>query len=484
MKIKLTELEFSLPKNPFGSLPKKMDLLANNMKAIGEKAGTSNEKFNKAGSALISAIQNNQDLADVLDEPIKVRALAVFLQMGSNETIHLTERVFNKIDQLRPIPSALLIHSLYQYYLSFYDLLGNTTPIAEWLRKAMEGKGLLRDFHKHLLSDSGPRWLAEQCISNDREFANELVHLDLSNYSSGRFFSVAKRFYYVERLKTIPANLPDPLLLELQQQVTFESKYDENFLLGHKTLQILIERAPDSGIDDSWLNVIMAIAGDPRVPKTNPNYQKWWSRISPSLNIKVRGWLSRLDLRLFLEALKNYSSQPGNTEFKRMFPSRKRFLEGLLDKELITGTRLYLSAGAKSYLHKNYDPDHLPNYSNIIDGSRSIIHVELGKAHMIEGSHNCYLWIYPKLDSTATVFDYEKDSVTYSSLTAGLSLKMKRKGTPHKENITHNPTHFAWQHKAIKTLSSIGININPEDVLSQKDYSLYKRRYGVGYGYY
>ena len=61
---------------------------------------------------------------------------------------------------------------------------------------------------------------------------------------------------------------------------------------------------------------------------------------------------------------------------------------------------------------------------------------------------------------------------------------MKRKGTPHKENITHNPTHFAWQHKAIKTLSSIGININPEDVLSQKDYSLYKRRYGVGYGYY
>lgn len=484
MKINIDKLEFNLPKKPFGSLPKKMDILTDNIKLIGEKAGTSNEKFSKAESALISAIQNNQDLADALDEPIKVRALAIFLQMGSSETIHLTESVFNKIDLLRPTPSALLIHSLYQHYLSIFDLLDNPAVVARWLRKAMDRKGLLKVFHKHLLSDSGPRWLAEQCISNDREFANELVHLNLGNYSSGRFFSVAKRFYYVERLKVIPVNLPDPLLLELQQQVTFESRYDEDFLLGHKALQILIGRAPDSGIHDSWLNVIMAIAGDPRVPKTNPSYQKWWSRISPSLNTKVRGWLSRLDLRLFLEALKNYSAQPKNTEFKRMFPSRKKFLEGLLDKELITGTRLYLSAGAKSYLHKNYDPTHLPNYSNIIDGSRSIIHVELGKAHMIEGSHNCYLWIYPKLDSSAIVFDYEKDRVTYSSLTRGLSYEMKRKRTPHKENIMHNPTRFAWQHKAIKTLSSIGINISPEDVLSQKDYSLYKRSYGIEYGHY
>jgi hypothetical protein len=228
----------------------------------------------------------------------------------------------------------------------------------------------------------------------------------------------------------------------------------------------------------------MSIAGDPRVPTTHPNHQKWWSRISESFKNKVKGWLSKMDLRLFLEALENYSLQRGNGEIKRMFPSRKKFLEGLLDKELITNTRLYLAQGAESYLKKNYEPEHLENYnySTIKGDARSIIHVQLGKVHLIEGSHSCYLWIYPKLDPSAIVFNYAKKNVLYDSLTSGMSGKMKRCRTPHKENITHSPVNFSWQRKAIKTLNSIGVKIYPEDVLSQKDYSLYIRKHGMGYG--
>ncbi len=478
IKIKINKLKFELPEKPFGDRPEEMDSLADKISSIGGKVGTNNKKFKRALAEVASAIDKNQDLADVLGEPIKIRALAILLQ-ESNEKICLTENVFNKINQLKPNPSTLLIHSLYQYYLSLFDLLDDRTAVSNWLKEAMKKKGLLKDFHKDLLSDSGPRWLAEQCITNQREFSNEITYLGLANYSSGRFLSVAKGFYYIEKLKVIPVNQPDPFLLELQQKATFESHYDENYLLGHKILEILIDRAPDSGIDDSWRNVIMAIAGDPRVPRTHLNHQKWWSRIDPSLKVKVRGWLSRLDLRLFLEALKNYSSQPGHSELKRMFPSRKFFLDGLLDKELVTNTRLYLSEGAKRYLHSNYDAEHLPNFSTITGDSRSIIHVELGGVHLIEGSHNCYLWIYPKLDSSAIVFDYEQNRVTYSSLTRSLSSKMRMKGTPHKDNITHNPTNFSWQHKAVKTLNDIGVKIAPKDVLSQEDYALYKRLYGI-----
>jgi hypothetical protein len=454
------------------------------LELIGRKAGTSNKKIEQALSTVVSAIESNKNLADVLDEPIKVRALAIHLQKSSYEKIHLTENVFNKIDQLRPTPSTLLLHTLFQYYLSYYDQLKDRVAIATWLLKVMENKGLLKDYHNHIFSESGPKWIAEQCIANKRELSNELDHLSLNNYSEGRFLFVVKKFYYIEQLKVIPVNQPAPLLSELQKKENYELRYDWDFLLGHKTLLILIERAPDLDIDDSWLNVVMSIAGDPRVPTTHPNHQKWWSQIPESFKNKVKGWLSKMDLRLFLEALENYSLQRGNGEIKRMFPSRKKFLEGLLDKELITNTRLYLAQGAESYLKKNYEPEHLENYnySTIKGDARSIIHVQLGEVHLIEGSHSCYLWIYPKLDPSAIVFDYAKKNVPYKSLTNDMCGKMNRCGTPLKESITHSPVNFSWQRKAIKTLNSIGVKISPEDVLSQKDYSLYIRQHGMGYG--
>jgi hypothetical protein len=275
-------------------------------------------------------------------------------------------------------------------------------------------------------------------------------------------------------------NKPHNLLVEVQNKTTFDSRYDERCLVGHKILEILITRAPRVGIDDSWLNVILAIAGDPRVPRTNPKYQKWWLVIDSTLNVKVRGWLSRLDLRLFLEALKNYSFGTGRDNLRRMFPSRKHFLEGLLNKGLISETRLYLSSGAAFYLQQNYNREHLPNFSRVTDGDRSIIYVRMGDVHIIEGSHSCYLWIYPELDSSAIVFDSYNVRVSYSSLTQGLSKKMILKGTPPREKITHNPISFSWQRKAIQTLRRIGVNITAKDVLPRNDYQKYIRKYGVG----
>ena len=126
-----------------------------------------------------------------------------------------------------------------------------------------------------------------------------------------------------------------------------------------------------------------------------------------------------------------------------------------------------------------YKPEHLPRFSNIEYDDRSIIHVQLGDIHIIEGSYNCYLWIYHKLDSSAVVFDYTKNSVPYRDLTQGLQEKMERKGIIHTENITHNSTNVSWQNKAIKALNKLRIGIAPQDVLSDEDAMKYKRRYGV-----
>ena len=282
-------------------------------------------------------------------------------------------------------------------------------------------------------------------------------------------------------MKAIPLNQPHDILLEVQKRSVFDSPYNEFYLVGHKVLEILIDRATNTKIDDSWLNVILSIAGDPRVSKEHPSYRKWWSLLDKRLYHIVIGWLSRLDLRLFLEALENYANLPRNHEMLRMFPSRKKFLEGLADKKLISHTRLYLSKSAESYLKKNYRGDHLPAYSRVTNGTQSLIHVQFinNQAHMVEGSHSCYLWLYKKLHSSAIVFDYGRTSVSYHELTSGLDQKMSFHNCNAEARITHNPTKFHWQKNAIDVLKSIGINVSAQDVLSEDDYKLFKRIHGI-----
>ena len=486
MKIKISHLPFALPETPFHEYSKKMLSCTDQLEKLGKKAGTGTSKFNNAVTRLRFSIQDGEDLTDCLLNPIDVRALGILLQSDDlQEDISLNREVLKRINELKPNPSHLFIQHLYQYYLSWYDQLDNPISVAEWLKGAMQYKGLLKGYHEHILSKDGPKWIANQCIENKREFNNGLCAWELENYASGRFLKVAKHLYFVEQLKKIPANQYHPLLLELQNKSTFNAQYDEH-LLGHEILSILIRRAPDTDIDESWLNVVMAIAGDPRVPKSHIRYQKWWGVIKPSLITKVEGWLSRLDLRLFLEALKDYSFEPGHDRdaLKRMFPSRKCFLEGLLDRKLVTKTRLYLSKEAALYLKDNYKREHLPNFSIINDGDRSVIHVQMGGSHIIEGSHACKLWIYPKLDPSAIVFNRYQTRDSYNSLTKEMNNQMTLAGTPSCANITHHKTDSClWQHRAVQSLRSMGVKISAKDVLTPDDFNKYIKEHGPADAY-
>ena len=143
MNLGMTKLNFVLPENPFGSHLRELDSLAKKIKLLKKNAWIGNEKFRNAYSAIYFSILNKQDLADALDEPIKVRALAILLQSNTDEIVRLTESVFQKIDQLRPTPSSLLIQNMYQYYLTWYDQLFDPSAVSGWLKVAMEKKGTL-----------------------------------------------------------------------------------------------------------------------------------------------------------------------------------------------------------------------------------------------------------------------------------------------------------------------------------------------------
>lgn len=480
MRIKLKKLHFILPEAPFGQNKDKLTVLASGLKKLEKKAGTSNDKFKVSWAKVYLAIDSGKPLERSIENKTDIRALALALSSKQREKVRINNIVLSKISTISlSKPNNLIIESIFQYFLNEYSQIKSLEDVSGWLVSSRKLRKLEQWYDEYLISSFGPKWLAEYAIKNNKDFDQLLCELGLGQYQSGQFMESALRIYYVEQLKSIPINKPHELLVEVQKPAVYRSKFDETELLGHQVLKILIEKAPSHDIHHSWLDVILAIAGDPRIPKSHQRYTTWWSHIPPRLISKVRGWLSGLDLKLFLEALEDFSNASSDPEMKRMYPSRKHFLEGLYVNKLIQNTRLYMSRQMAYFLKRNYKPEHLPDFSIVADGDKSIIYVNLGNAHLIEGSHSCYLWIYKFLDPSATVFDYAKTQETYRGLTSGLDWKMGEKGYGSSANITHNPSNFSWQRKAIETLKELRVAVTMKDVLTNEDYRTYVRDHGV-----
>jgi hypothetical protein len=458
-----------------------LDTLGKELALIARKAGTSNPKFDKAWGNLYKHLQSDQFHRYRVENRFDVRALAIALNGDKKlrEKIKLDITLLNQITEIVKKGSSLFNDALYQYYLLNFEDIDDVKALGEWLLKArvVKGQGLPSD--SIILAPDGPKRIANDAIANNLTFQKQLDRLSLNTYASGQYLKRSHSIYYVEQLNEIPVNRPHELLDEVTIPDVFNAKYDDEQLIGHKVLDILLTRSPIQDVHDSWQNAVIAIAGDPRVPKSHPKYLKWWSHVSEAQIKKVRGWLSKLDLKLFLEALEDFSESSRDEGMKRMFPSRKKFLEGMHKAGAINETKLYLSKKAERYLKRNYKAEHIPEYSVVVDGDISIIYADLTHGHMIEGSHNCKIWFYEYLDESAPVLEDGKQLAFYRDLTGGLNRKMSIEGHGALDYFQHSPSNFNWQHKSIQTLQKMNVNIRASDVLSQNDYSRYKRIYGV-----
>ncbi|GBU09474.1 transcriptional regulator [Gammaproteobacteria bacterium] len=457
--------KFFIPPNLLDQEIQKMQDLIKELKKMKSKVGTGSPLYEQTYNKLYTAIERKEPLDRLLESRLDLRALGAILFSDIQDKVHLNPKVFSQIDIITPKPSSLFLEFTYQYFLAQYDQIEDYELLAKWLLDARPKRNLEQDYDHNILSINGAKWFAQTAIDADCEFDDLSKKLGLDHYLNGRFMLLAKQIYYVEQLNKIPLNQDHSLLKEVQKKKVYSAKYDKDTLLGHQVLRIIIERAPKESIADSWLDVIMAIAGDPRIYKSHKRYIRWWQYIDAALIDKVKSWLSKLDLKLFLEAIADYAETSGDRDFERMYLARKAFLEGLLAAGEITHTRLYLTKGAANYINRNYKPEHIPEYSEV-KGSNSLIHVQMGDAHMIEGSHNCKLRIYAKLDPAALVFNYNRKSFDYYELTTGFPYFAL-------EEITHNGVKLNWQKKALSVLNNIGITLQPEDVLDEEGKRLY-----------
>lgn len=471
VRLKLNKLQFDLPHAVMTPYQEKLKYRTQELDHLARKSGTGSEKFRSAFQRFLIALRSVSHISEALTESIDIRALAIALKTSDAAHIKLDSRLFEKIDTIRPSPSSLLVESVYSNYLKIYDQLDDLKSVESWLRKSKAARGDLDENTDHILSGAGPKWLSESSLKQQVDFDVQVSRVGLGNYLSGRFLATAKNIYYLETLRNLRPEENHDILHEVQKPEVYNSLYENGTLLGHEILKILISRADVSQIPEQWMNVIMAIAGDPRVSRQSERFVHWWAHIPEELIAKVRGWLSKLDLKLFLEALKNFSEEANDLDLKRMYPSRKRFLEGLLQQRLVTGTRLFLTYYARRYLEKHYKKEHLPSFS-MVEGDKSIIYISLPGAHIVEGTHMCKFWIYKSLSESAAVLNYNKSTFTYRELTSGMNESMIRQRIGGRlAEVTHNGS---WQAKVAIELKKAGVEFDPEVLLMRDDYIKYR----------
>ncbi|MEQ3694659.1 MAG: EH signature domain-containing protein [Thalassolituus sp.] len=330
-----------------------------------------------------------------------------------------------------------------------------------------------------LIALDAPAFVVKETKNRSIELADYFKEMGLSGFDQGRFGDICRALYYLDILKELPSGEYHKVFAELEKPDVNKAAFEGSFRIGHKAIEILVDRS-SSDPGDSWRNFILDVAGDPRIASSDLNYRQWWQPLGEERIEKVRGWLSQEDLKLFLKAVEQHGVESGDQNLQRMFPARKKFLEGLFEQGVIKTTRLMLGLKAKQGVHQvlggKMNTSHIDlRGSNLSD--KAVIYLNCGDFHIIQGSHNFKIWLYLNTPSRL-VTDYGITSLDNTSLTSIIPREY-RVNNPELPmvDITHHQN--TWRNRVIQFLADNGIELDIEKLMTKTDYDSYIRRFGM-----
>ncbi len=399
------------------------------------------------------------------------------------------------LDAQQPRLTRMTLQQLAQLYFRRFDRLDEKEGVRELLERSLLQQldlippskiqtsradplvTLKREGH-WLLGLDGPRHLAERVRQGGRELGETFMELGLHGFDDGRYGDICRAHFYLETLRHLPPGESDPVLDELLKPAVAKAPFEGARRIGHVALEILIDRAGQEA-GEVWQNFILNLAGDPRISSSAVSFREWWQPLGEERIQKVRGWLSKEDLRLFLQAVEQYGLETANTEMQRMFPARKRFLEGLFKLNLIRNTRLLLGGRAQQSVKRILGKDVKTSFARM-DGQmtdKAVIYLDCGDFHLVEGSHSFKIWVYMAAPGEA-LRTYERNTFSHYDLTTTVPGTYKKlyPGLPY-DAFVHTP--YTWQNKVFTFLAENGIAIDVEQLLSPEDYRLQLRKFGI-----
>lgn len=460
---------------------------AQKLKKIAKEGGKNSNRFQRICYALLN--QRDSFSRSLLKEAIDVRAFTLVLNVAEFcQAVSLTPSLLQHLLTIRSPLSKLSLMQLISAYFEQYNNLTKSVEshrylgefITAQLQQHFKAKTILPTndlalfykYHQLLFADNAPEQVVDYAKKKNSDLAEIFVKLGLNGYRNGEFCKQANYIYYLETLNTLPVGKPDPILNEICQESVYEARYQKR-KLGHRILEILIDRSQkESGeLTQAWQDVIMQIAGDPRVPKSMNSFQTWWSLLGEKRIEQMQIWLNKFNLKLFLKILEQSAVDQQNEDMQRMFASRKNFIIGLDNQKMIRNSRLFLTDSARRYIFQHYQRNKLPSFASV-SGISSIIYLQLTNGqHIIEGSHSFKIKLFDQLPEHLRILDYGK--LTYDDWWFRSNLEQ------YARFYKQHDVHLNWLNDISKQLIDSGLDLDMSQILNKEDYHYFIRRFGV-----
>ncbi len=470
--------------------------LTQRTRKIAKDGGTSMRGFKIRVQRLLALMRADEDVAEHLEKLADIRPLIHLWQTNSvfRWKQPVSAEMLRAFNLLTPVIGTLAMAQLMRLYFDKYDQLEEgLEPLRKFLKKQVtrrNGRPLAGDLKKltgHqlvVLHRNAPHELVKFCIKNEYPLDQGISQMGIPRGDKNRFVSVCEGIYYLESLKKLSHGQDSDIFPELTRNKVHSLPYEDR-RLGHAAVEILIDKclASNSELPDNWRDIILSIAGDPRVPHSHKNFIKWWSVLNHERTQWMQQWLSKIDLELFLAILNEYAKNSGNDAIVRMFPARARFLEGLHKAGLIKSSRLFLGNAAAGFLQSRFVNKTLPSYAALMTAAKAIVYFKVDNIHCIDGTHSFPLLMFEELPPKTPIGDYSSNAFSERDLNQRIiesHQKIRNQGKAKKDHvrIVHHPN-IGWQFKAIQAFRDFGINVDPAAVLTRQDFNDYLRKYPI-----
>lgn len=460
-----------------------MDQLGERLREIGSGMSSIPKSLEQELERRLDQVENRgKPFGEAIDSASMARAFLVAYRSrpGLRSNIAFTSDVMNTLANCLGNRTAPLV----SVYLEYFDLLDARIELGTYLNKhyasidrsraVAPAEERLCRFSSTLFDENGPEIFADNATRAEGGVASLSQQAGLPTI--GEFHDLVWRHYYVAQARAAPMGEITDALREAYQAGIHEQPL-QGLLVGHLLVKVLVERCitENQAIPDQWLSFLLRVAGDPRKPSTALGFQKWWAPQQKEVVSKVKASLAKRDLNFFLELLEEFASQAGG-DIERMYPARRRFLEGFLaEGDSVQDALLILSKSGRAYIREKLSAEERKEFtcSNLRGGieDQCAIYLELPNGHVIEGSHQSMLRFY-RSDASfpCDLRDRRPVEVEYRSITGSDTAFEKR----------HHPP-VSWQFHTMKHIaeSDYGIRLNPEKALISSDYRKMLQDYGT-----
>lgn len=314
--------------------------------------------------------------------------------------------------------------------------------------------------------------LVNFCIENSTEPEDVLKKAGIQLPVNSKLLSIVNIKILLVKLKGLDFREDNELSSKIYQKNLYNLEYLNSDLVGHEIIRIILSSNFSVELHRNWTQLILSIASDPRTSTQSRKYQKWWTRISQDLIDRFIKILSHSEILLFLDSIAVFASEE-NSEMSRMFESRRQLLVGLSIQNKIEKSRLFLPIKVVNFL-KNENPKLDLSYVCILNGTQDkcVIYLKIGDFHVIEGSHNCKIRMYPEFYSQNEILNPSLSSIEYGKITTGLETFHYYNHNVKPYALVHHPN-GGWKKKIIRVLKD-SMDFEVDKLLTDREINYFR----------